>query len=70
MILYPDGSIFSGVWNNGLIQGKGIFIEKSGSKWLGVWNNDLLNGVGVEINSNYFYEGDYVNGYREGFGKC
>ncbi len=35
-----------------------------------MWNNDLLNGLGVEKNSDYTYEGDYVNGFREGYGKC
>jgi hypothetical protein len=56
--------VFSGLWNNGEIKGRGIFIEKFGSKWIGNWNNNLLNGIGIEINSEYYYEGDYVNGFR------
>lgn len=55
---------------NGLVQGKGLLVERVGSRWVGTWEHDSLNGVGIEICSEYSFEGDYVNGMREGFGKC
>lgn len=67
----PKGNYYQGEFKGGVSEGKGVLYIKDKMKYTGEFKNDLQNGKGVEENyeDNTVYEGDFVNGIREGIGK-
>lgn len=62
-----DSIIYSGIWKNGLRQGRGWTLDSLGNRIDGVWNHDTLTS-GVRRDSTGVYSGDFnrqlqANGY-------
>ncbi len=48
---YPDGSTYSGEWENGSCNGYGKLTKPNGKSWEGNFNDGTLNGFGVYTDS-------------------
>lgn len=58
---------YSGVYENGLKQGKGKYLYANGSKFEGTWINDTIEGAGIFYEPNgQQIKGEWVKGKREG----
>ena len=57
--------------SNGNLEGRGIFIWKSGIKYIGYWKDSEMNGEGVifDKNNNLIFNGNYYHGKKYGKGK-
>ncbi|KAK3286327.1 hypothetical protein CYMTET_6112, partial [Cymbomonas tetramitiformis] len=67
---FPDGSIYDGQWNSGVMEGHGIFFSKAnGSRYTGSWKDNAKHGVGTltQQDGTYYY-GDWANNMRNGLG--
>lgn len=61
-IQYANGSVYEGMWKNGLREGYGRLIHPTGDMYLGDWKNDKANGKGKFSNlEGYSYEGDWID---------
>ena len=75
-VIYPDGSNYTGSFQDNMRNGYGIYIYKKGSfhggnyKYVGGFENDLYQGKGtfISLDDKSSYTGDYVKGIREGKG--
>jgi len=73
--VYPCGDIYEGEWKGGKYHGQGKYTSgDSGGRALeyeGEWKADKMDGQGRYIykDTGDVYEGNFVNGFREGFGK-
>ncbi|CAF1065417.1 unnamed protein product [Adineta ricciae] len=77
---YASGNFYEGMWVSGKRHGYGVFSWNNGSgEYIGQWENGIQQGHGVHIwylirdeESHYalrnYYEGNFVNGRRNGFG--
>lgn len=68
-MVYEDGKVYEGYWENGKRSGHGRLVHANGSTYIGEWNNDLTNGNGVFENlEGYKYEGQWHNDTLHGTG--
>ena len=59
-ICYANGSIYEGMWKNGVREGYGRLIHPTGDMYEGEWSNDKANGQGVFENlEGYSYRGEW-----------
>jgi hypothetical protein len=70
IMLYTDGSKYQGHWQHEHWNGLGTFTSADGSVLEGLFVNGVIQGHGTEKSANgeYFYEGDWNDGVREGQG--
>ena len=62
--------IYKGEINGPYANGYGIFINNEIlMKYEGDWKNSLKDGIGIETYKNNFYQGEFVNGKRNGLGQ-
>lgn len=66
--LFDNGDWYTGDFLNSTKHGTGTYFYKNGSYHEGEWKNDLPNGYGILYDAveDVQYEGNYVNGKREG----
>lgn len=43
-VQYANGSVYEGMWNNGMREGYGRLIHPTGDMYVGNWKNDKANG--------------------------
>ena len=68
-IHYSDGSLYIGMMNNGIRQGKGIYYFSHKEIYGGDWKQDRFDGNGIYIYDNGdIYEGNLENGLKKGKG--
>jgi hypothetical protein len=69
-MLYIDGSKYEGNWQHEHWHGHGTFTSADGSAIEGTFIQGIIHGHGTERDANgqLLYEGDWVNGIREGQG--
>lgn len=61
---------YKGNFENGIKSGYGIFSFDSIGVYIGNWDSNFPNGQGMQIQfGDFIYEGSFVNGQREGFGR-
>ena len=62
--------IYTGEINGPYANGYGIFINNEIlMKYEGQWKNSLKHGIGIETYKKNFYQGEFVNGKRNGIGE-
>ena len=64
-----NGDTFEGRFENGLINGKGIFINSKNSKYIGDFNNNKRWGKGKLTTDKIIYEGEFYNDMIHGKGR-
>ncbi len=65
----PDGSRYTGQWNNGIMHGKATFISSNGVIYQGQWKNGLLDGeVNIKYPDGSKFTGTFVNDEKNGKG--
>ena len=67
-----NGDYYEGDFSMGSIEGNGIYFSKKEKyKYIGQFKHNKFHGKGKIINENneLVYEGDYLEGYKHGFGK-
>ena len=64
-----NGEIYEGRFENGLLNGKGIFLDKKSNKYIGEFKNMKKWGKGKLISDKIIYEGDFINNKKEGKGR-
>ena len=64
-----NGDVFEGRFENGLINGKGIFLDSKKNKYIGDFKNMKRWGKGKWITNKIIYEGDFYNNHIHGKGK-
>ena len=64
-----NGEIYEGRFENGLLNGKGIFLDKKTNKYIGEFKNMKKWGKGKLISDKIIYEGDFINNKKEGKGR-
>jgi hypothetical protein len=64
-----NGEIYEGRFENGLLNGKGIFLDKKSNKYVGEFKNMKKWGKGKLISDKIIYEGDFINNKKEGKGR-
>lgn len=63
-------SVYSGVFEDGRLNGIGTRVLNNGGKYEGFFANGLYHGKGKYVNpSGEIYDGEWCNGERRGFGK-
>ena len=73
--VYPCGDVYEGEWKAGKYHGAGKYtsVDSDGHalEYEGEWKGDKMNGHGryVYKDTGDVYEGNFINGFREGFGK-
>lgn len=69
-MIWKDGSVYDGDWNDGFATGKGTFYNPvTGCAKYGYWRWNCLNGYGTEEYKNLSkYEGYFKNGEKSGHG--
>ena len=63
-----NGEVFEGKFNDGKIDGKGIYKYKD-ILYIGDFENHLRQGKGEKITKNYYYKGDFNNDQIDGYGR-
>jgi hypothetical protein len=68
-MLFPDGSVYDGQWENDKMHGRGIFISSNRDKYEGTFVYGLKEGHGIMqyINGNV-YNGQWKNDTLHGNG--
>jgi 1-phosphatidylinositol-4-phosphate 5-kinase len=64
-----NGDTFEGRFENGLINGKGIFVNKKNCKYIGDFKNMKRWGKGKLQTNKIIYEGDFYNNMIHGIGR-
>ena len=64
-----NGDVFEGRYENGVINGKGIFLNEKNSKYVGDFKNTRRWGKGDLTTDKIHYEGDFVNNEMSGKGR-
>ena len=64
-----NGDVFEGRYENGVINGKGIFLNEKKSKYVGDFKNTRRWGKGDLTTEKIHYEGDFVNNQMHGKGR-
>ncbi len=66
---YPDGSVYTGQWENDKFNGQGTFTYSDGSVYTGQWENGQRNGQGTFTRlSGAKYQGQWENDKFDGQG--
>jgi hypothetical protein len=66
---YPDGSVYTGSWLNGVPHGDGRLRFRNGEEFFGQFARGLPNGIGLfEDSDGNRYTGEWVDGVRQGDG--
>jgi len=69
-MIYDDGRIFTGSWNNGKWHGSGIASFANGDKFDGTYDLDRRHGFGVySWKDGRVYEGEFYHDQRQGAGE-
>jgi hypothetical protein len=63
-----NGEIFEGNFNNGKLNGKGIYKYRD-ILYVGDFENNKKQGKGEKITKDYYYKGDFNNNKIDGYGK-
>ena len=70
ILLWPDGSKYTGQWRNNYASGKGKLIHSNGDIYEGEWDNDKPNGYGEYIRiDGSKYKGNWKNDKQDGKGE-
>ena len=64
-----NGDVFEGRYENGLLNGKGIFLSDNKNKYIGDFLNTKRWGKGELITDKIHYQGDFYNNKMHGNGK-
>ena len=64
-----NGDVLEGRFENGLLNGKGFFLDKQKNKYIGDFRDMKKWGIGKLITNKIIYEGEFVNDKIEGKGK-
>ena len=64
-----NGDVFEGRFENGLINGKGIFLDSKKNRYIGDFKNMKRWGKGKWITNKIIYEGEFYNNKIHGKGK-
>ena len=64
-----NGDVFEGRFENGLINGKGIFLNAKKTKYIGDFKNNRRWGKGKLATNKIIYEGDFYNNQIHGNGR-
>ena len=67
-LIYSNGDIQEGLWEQGYITGQCSYSWSSGNKYVGEFKNDKLNGPGTFTGQEFTYEGDWYDDKRHGEG--
>ena len=64
------GNRYQGEFRLSMAHGKGVYTNTMGATYNGEWRFDMQHGKGVEnwANSHSEFEGNFVDGLRNGFG--
>ena len=66
---WEDGSVFSGEFDNGAINGFGLYQFPDGASYEGFWNNNCKHGTGVMFYANGDkFQGEFRNDSPNGKG--
>ncbi len=66
---YPDGTTYTGEWEDNKRHGYGIWTRPDGMQYEGEWENDKPHGRGILINPDGSkFSGDWKEGKRDGRG--
>jgi hypothetical protein len=60
---------YEGQFFEDLLHGKGVMLYKDGSMYEGEFRENKVIGTGRIVSENYEYEGDVVDGVKDGIGK-
>ena len=67
---FPDGSVYTGGFLQGLAHGEGAYTDASGGfVYSGGFKEGLFDGRGKYYGEDWFYEGDFKEGLFDGRGK-
>ena len=64
-----NGDVFEGRYENGFLNGKGIFLNSNQSKYIGEFKNMRRWGKGKLATNKIIYEGDFYNNQMHGNGR-
>ena len=64
-----NGDVFEGRYENGLLNGKGIFLNSKRCKYVGDFRNTRRWGKGELTTDKFIYEGDFYNNQLHGNGR-
>ena len=67
-IIYNNSQVFEGKYENGKLNGKGVYKFKD-SLYVGDFINNIREGKGVLINKRFRYKGQFNEGKINGYGK-
>lgn len=69
-LIFDDKGLYKGEFHSSSLSGIGTFIFKDNRKYEGEWKNNKMNGYGMITmgDQKSFYEGEFVDDRREGFG--
>ena len=67
-IIYNNGQVFEGKYDNGKLNGKGIYKYKD-ILYIGDFENNIRQGKGILINKRFRYNGQFNKGKIDGYGK-
>ncbi|OMJ65261.1 hypothetical protein SteCoe_38668 [Stentor coeruleus] len=67
-----EGETYDGKWENDQKSGKGCYKYNNGDIYFGEWSGDNINGKGRFKSESLgeFYDGDWIAGKKDGFGKA
>lgn len=70
-MVFADGTLYEGCFEWNQITGEGLMEWIDGSSYAGIFLNGVRHGTGLFKNpvTGVTYQGDWVHGKREGFGK-
>lgn len=69
-LITKEGSVYKGLFNDGLFNGNGILINKKGDYYFGNWKNGECNSFGkLQLISNVKYEGEFKANEKSGEGE-
>ena len=63
-----NGEVYEGKFNDGKLNGKGIYKYKD-ILYIGDFENNLRQGKGEKITKNYYYKGHFNNDQIDGYGR-
>ena len=64
-----NGDVFEGRFENGLLNGKGFFLDKQKNKYIGEFRDMKRWGTGKLVTNRIIYEGEFVNDKINGKGR-